>query len=680
MNTSELVTPRHVMRKAIVYIRQSTPNQVLSHQESLRLQYALKERAINLGWRAEDVILIDSDLGLTAATAVHRSGFKDLIAQVTLGEVGIILSFDVTRLARNCSDWYPLLDLCGYKQCLIADRDGVYDPGTPNGRLLLGLKGQLSELELHTIRARMNAGLLNKAERGELALHLPVGLVRSAAGKVTKDANREVQDRLQLVFTTFLQVRSACKTLQFFQKHALLVPHRDRFDDLNWKPPTVASILSLLKNPAYAGAFVYGRSRVIMTGPSLTDKRIKRLPQDQWKIRINDVYPAYITWDVFESIQAMLKDNYAEYNRNKTRGVPRAGAALLHGITYCGECGHKLVVQYKKGPAYICNQMRQTHHTPVCQNIPSDPVDHAVVQAFFLAFAPVELDAYAEAMSSYKVHIQKLTHAGQQQLERLRYDAELARRQFHRVDPDNRLVAAELEHRWEEALQSLKEAEAKIAHDDPVTLPELPPDLKARFQSIGQHLPSLWVEDRISQTQKKALLRCLIDKVVIRRATKDTLEVRLVWKGGDNTLLHVPVAVGNFHFLSNANDMENIIVAQSKLGVSDHEIAKTLTAQGFRSPMRNQVLISTVKAIRYRHGILHNPHQSRPQHVEGFLTVPQIAKAIGATQHWIYDRIHNGMITSSKSSPRGGLLFPDLPQTLKQFKALLSGSLKRLDS
>jgi DNA invertase Pin-like site-specific DNA recombinase len=680
MTTSELVTPRHLARKAMVYIRQSSPNQVGSHQESLRLQYALKERAINLGWRADDVILIDNDLGLTATAAEHRRGFKELIAQVTLGEVGIILSFDVTRLARNCSDWYPLLDLCGYKQCLIADRDGVYDPGSPNGRLLLGLKGQLSELELHTIRARMTAGLLNKAERGELALALPAGLVRDAVGQVTKDANREVQDRLQLVFTTFLHVRSACKTLQFFQKHELLLPRRDRFGDLNWKSPTVASILSILKNPAYAGAFVYGRSRVIMTGPLPTDKRIKNMPMDQWKIRINDAYPAYISWETFERIQAMLQDNYAEYSRNKTRGVPRPGAALLHGITYCGECGHKLVVQYKKGPAYICNQMRQVHHTPVCQNIPADPVDQAVVQAFFQALAPVELDAYARAMTTYTARMQKLDHARQHRLEHLRYEAELARRQFHRVDPDNRLVASELEHRWEESLQALKEAEAKINQSEPSKLPDLPPDLKVSFQDIGQHLPSLWVEGHISQAHKKALLRCLIDKAVIHRSAKDTVEVRIIWKGGDTTTLYVPVTVGNFRFLSNADEMEQIVVAESKNGTSDENLAHMLTAKGFRSPKRNEVLVSTVRIIRYKHGILHSPHQSRSQRVPGYLTVSQIANAIGVGPHWVYDRINNGTITTSKISPRGGPLFPDRPEILKQFKALMSGQLKHLDS
>ena len=399
MSRSELVSPQHLQRKALIYIRQSTPHQVLSNQESLRLQYALQQRALELGWRQEDIEVIDTDLGMTGASAAHRLGFQGLVARVTLGEVGIILSVDVTRLSRNCSDWYPLLDVCGYRGCLIADRDGIYDPGSANGRLLLGLKGQLSELELHTIRARMTAGLLNKAQRGELALSLPIGLVRDAIGKVRKDPNREIQDRLDLIFTTFLRLRSASKVLQFLNAQDLCLPRRDRFRGVVWKKPTVAAILQILKNPAYAGAFVYGKTHSMRTDPASPHTREVRLPMDQWKIRVNDVYPAYIAWETFEQIQQMLLDNYAAYDRNKSRGVPRDGAALLHGIVYCGECGHKMVVQYKHGTRYLCNYLRQQYHVPVCQYIHADPVDERIVEAFFQALSPVELDVYAAAVA-----------------------------------------------------------------------------------------------------------------------------------------------------------------------------------------------------------------------------------------------------------------------------------------
>jgi DNA invertase Pin-like site-specific DNA recombinase len=292
MNSSETVTAQHLIRKAIIYLRQSTPHQVLTNQESLNLQYALKQRALGLGWRNDDIEIIDSDLGLTGAAAYHREGFKELLAKVTLGQVGIILSSEVTRLSRNCSDWYPLLDICGFKGCLIADRDGIYDPATSNGRLLLGLKGTLSEMELHTIKARLQAGLLNKAERGDLALQLPIGLVRDELARVQKNPDRQVQDRITLVFQTFLEPRTASKVLRFFNQQQLLLPGRDRLGELTWKPPTVSAILSTLKNPAYAGAFVYGRTKSLPRSTSTFKPVSKRLPMGDWKIRVNDKYPA----------------------------------------------------------------------------------------------------------------------------------------------------------------------------------------------------------------------------------------------------------------------------------------------------------------------------------------------------------------------------------------------------
>jgi DNA invertase Pin-like site-specific DNA recombinase len=674
MITSELITPAHLARKAIIYVRQSTPHQALSHQESWRLQYALEQRAVSLGWRPDDVVVIDTDLGVTAASAEHRAGFKEVIAQVTLGQVGIILSYDVTRLARNCSDWYPLLDLCGYKRCLIADRDGIYDPGSPNGRLLLGLKGQLSELELHTLRGRLTAGLLNKAERGELALQLPVGLVRDVLGRVVKDPHQEVQDRLGLVFATFLEVRSASKVLQHFNAHDLLLPRRDRFGDIVWKKPTVAALLAILKNPAYAGAFVYGRSRTTVVGPSPVHKTQHRLPMDQWKIRVNDVYPAYVPWETFARIQAMLLDNYAEYDRNKSRGVPRPGKALLHGIVYCGECGHKLVVQYKGRTQYLCTYLRGQYGVSVCERIPADAVDDAVVDAFFEALAPVELDAYAQAVAREETQVTRVAQAQAQHLERLRYEADLAQRQFTRVDPDNRLVAAELERRWEAALSALKQAESAARPRPPALVLPLPPEVRARFEAVGQHLPQLWEDGSIGQAHKKALLRALIDKVVVQRVGRDRVQSRIIWKGGESTTLSVPVTVGSWTHLTGATAMEQSILTESRCGTPDAEIAQQLTAQGYRSPMRAEVLPSTVRNIRLKHRILQKRHQSHPRRVAGYLTVPQLAQALGCTPHWIYDRIYNGTIQVPKHSQRKTFLFPDTPTTLAQLRQLRDGT------
>jgi len=679
MNTHELVETHHQSRLAMVYVRQSSPHQALSNQESLRLQYALRERALELGWHGDDIRVIDSDLGHTASTIEGREGFHELVSLVTLDRVGIIFAYDATRLARNCSDWYPLLDLCGYRRCLIGDRDGLYDPGTINGRLLLGLKGQISELELHTIRARLTAGILNKAQRGELALTLPVGLIREATGQVVKHPNREVQDRIALVFASFLRLKATTKVVRDFNDQGLFIPRRDSFGDVHWRQPNAASIGSMLKNPAYAGAFVYGRTRTVRSDFSKRPQQKPR-PRDEWRFCIRDKYPAYISWETYERIEAMLQDNHTEYDRNKTRGVPRPGKALLHGVVYCGQCGHKLVVQYKGGTRYICNQLRQQYQVPVCQYIPADPIDDHVVGQFFEALSAAQIDLYAESVASVDQQREVARRARHQQVERLRYQTRLAQRQFDQADPDNRLVTAELERRWEEALRQLKAAEEELEQDEAPqpTAASLPPEWQEALKEFGGRLPDLWHKEIFTQPQRKALLRCLIDKVVVHRVGRDQVRTRIVWKGSDTTTDDVPITVGSFAELSFAEDMEAKILQLARRGKTDHEIADQLTLAGYRSPLRSFVLPSTVKTIRLRHRVLAKRCQSHPRRVPGFLTVPQIADQLDISRHWIYDRIHNGTIRVRKGARTGCFLFPDKPDLLSKFRKLYGGEIKQL--
>jgi hypothetical protein len=330
----------------------------------------------------------------------------------------------VTRLARNCTDWYQLLDLCGYRHCLVGDQDGIYDPATTNGRLILGLKGLISELELHTIRARLTAGILSKAQRGELALPLPVGLVRDPLKRVLKHPDQEIQGRIDLVFATFLRLGSVGQVVRRFNDDKLLLPRKDCFGDIHWLPPTIASVTSLLQNPAYAGVFVYGRTRSTSKPGSARRSVPQRLPMEQWKICIRDKYPAYIDWATYERIQAMIRDNRSDYERKQTRGIPRAGKALLHGIVCCGECGHKMGVCYKHGPHYLCDFPRQHHRGAVCPYLPGDVIDDWVVELFFAALAPAELDVYTKALTTYGQQEQQVQRARQQQIERLRYQAQ----------------------------------------------------------------------------------------------------------------------------------------------------------------------------------------------------------------------------------------------------------------
>jgi DNA invertase Pin-like site-specific DNA recombinase len=670
MNTSELVQPRHLERKAMIYVRQSSPNQVLTNKESQRMQYALRDRAAALGWHEQDTLVIDTDLGRSGATIEQRQGFQDLVADIALSKVGILLAFDATRLARNCSHWYQLLDLCGCHDCLIADRDGVYDPASINGRLLLGLKGQISELELHTIRARLTAGILSKAQRGELELTLPTGLIRTNS-VVTKHPNAEVRDRIDLIFATFLEQKSVSQTVRWFIQHDLLLPRRDRHGDIQWRRVTAASISAFLNNPAYAGAATYGRTRWKKSGNTGKMQGIN-LPRNQWRYCVRDKFPAYISWDVFERIQTMLRDNYAEYGRNKTRGVPRAGKALLHGIVYCGECGHKMCVQYKGGTQYLCNQLKQQTGTPVCQRIGGDLIDDTVVAWFFEAISVVEIDVAASALQSSDIEHTKVVAAHEQQVQRLRYESQLAERQFMKSDPDHRLVTSELERRWEASLRELKSAEEefdRLRQEAPAYI--IPADLLDMLRDVGPRLPDMWNAKLLSDAQKKSLLRSLIDKVVIHRSAPDEVQTRVVWRGGATTSDVVRVTVGKFAWLSGAAEIEATIRHLTEEGHSDAAIAQQLTAAGHRSPRADTILESTVRLTRLRLGILRTTHQSHPRRVEGFLTIPQLAKKLGVSRWWISDRINNGTIKANKDQKLQCYLLPDTPAMLAELTALL---------
>lgn len=678
--TSDLVTARHLRRKAVIYIRQSTPHQVITNQESLRLQYALRQRASDLGWEEANVEVVDTDLGLSGATVIHREGFKDVIARVTLGEIGIILSYEVTRLARNCSDWYPLLDLCGYRQCLIGDRDGVYDPGSANGRLLLGLKGTISEVELHTLRGRLTAGLLSKAARGELALLLPAGLQRDANGVVTKDPSEEVRGRVSLVFATFLELGSVGKLIRSFRDRGLTVPRRDRFGDIAWRTPTASMLTGILKNPAYAGAFVYGGTRschaIYPNGKLIT----ARCPMTEWKIVVKDRYPAYLDWQGFEKVQAMLRDNHAEYRQNYTRGMPRDGAAALQGIVWCGQCGHKMRVQYSGGTRYVCNFLLRSQGDPLCQHLPADLIDARVVAAFFAAVGPTELEAWTQARDARRRAEEAFDRAEAQQVERLRYQALLAERQYNRVDPDNRLIAAELERRWEMALRELRQAEEglarrRAAEHEPEALTA---EESEEFLAFGPQLPEFWQRPEVSWADKKALLRSLIDKVVLQRMARDRIAIRVVWRGGEVSELEVEPRVHALHALSRGADMEARLLQLARQGVDDAAIAHILTQEGHRSSRCSYVPARTVQLVRQRHGVLQNGVATRARHISGWLTIADVAARLQVSRTWVKRRIHNGTITIQRDPRDKRYLFPDTPAGIAGLKELKSGERNHL--
>jgi DNA invertase Pin-like site-specific DNA recombinase len=679
---SELVKPTHLTRKAVVYIRQSTPHQVVSNQESLRLQYALRQRARELGWHEADIDVIDADLGMSGASAAQRSGFKELVGRVGLSEVGLILSIDVTRLARNCSDWYPLLDICGLRGCLIADRDGVYDPGSANGRLLLGLKGTISELELHTIRSRLTAGLLAKAERGELALTLPIGFMRDPSGVVVKDPDMAVQERLQLVFEMFLKLATVAKVMRMLNDRDLDLPRRDRHGDLRWTRATVASVAAILKNPAYAGAFVYGRTRIREATREGAARAKAPCPIEEWRIVVKDRYPAYIDWPTYEKIRAVIRDNRAEYMRTKTRGAPRDGDLLLHGIAWCARCGHKMYVRYKGGGEYVCNHLRSSEGLPNCQHIRAARIDAAVAGALLAALAPAELDALSKARRTQIQMDAALRASAERQLERKRYAAALAERQFNKVDPDNRLVAAELERRWEAALNEVRAAEEALAQKtSPQTIAHMGMGkaLQDKVVSLAGRLPQIWADPTTADAQRKALLRCLIEKVVLDRGERDVALVRVVWRGGAVTNLEVKMKVNSIAMLTRGMEMHDRVLHLARAGVPDVEIATVLTGEGHRSPnCEGKVLPITVQRIRHAAGIQVGKPRSRWSHDARSLSAPELATKMSIPVNWIYVQIREKRILVDRQ-PNGAHLFQDTPVVLEAIRSLRSHTVNRID-
>jgi DNA invertase Pin-like site-specific DNA recombinase len=679
MNTSDLIQPTHLQRRAIIYIRQSSPGQVLNHRESKRLQYALKDRALERGWQKCNIQVIDRDLGLTASTAADRPGFQELVSLVSLGQVGIVFAYDATRLARNCTDWYQLLDLCSLRQCLVGDQDGIYDSATPNSRLILGLKGMIAELELHTIRARLRAGKISKAERGELAIALPTGLVRLESGQVIKDPNREVQDRITLIFHTLLAQKSLAKVVRLFRDQQLKIPRRDKWGDIRWKPATQCALSDIVHNPAYAGAYVWGRSRWLKS-PKTGRQQQVLLPREQWRVCLHDRFPAYLSWSEFESIEAMLRDNYAEYQRRRTRGVPREGKALLQGIAYCGECGHKLGVQYKKTTQYLCHFFR-THDYPgpPCQRLPADLVDEQVVHWFVEALAPAEIDLSARVLAEGDRTRDQVLAARRQEVERLQYQARLADRQFQRSDPDNRLVTAELERRWEEALRACQEAENRLREEEAhASCLAIPADLLEQLQDIGPHVSELWQQKLFKTSQKKALLRTLIDKVVLHRAATDRVCIRVVWRGGQTTTTELRVPVYSFARLSDGKQIEETIVRLARDGQTDEQIAAVLTAEGHRAPRNQEINAGMVRRLRLAKRVSRYRLKAHPLRRPGYLTLIEIAEKLKVSYARIYRYLFEGKLRATKDPSANCYLFPDKPATLAQFRQLLDGEISQL--
>ena len=487
----EKIQSCHRERSAYVYIRQSSPNQVRHNrmsQVSQENQYALVERAIALGWVTERVRIIDDDLGQSGQHG-SRPGFQQLVSEVSLGRVGLILAYEASRLARNNADWYQLLDLAAVVGTLIADSDGVYDPRGYNDRLLLGLRGMLSEAELHLLQLRLEAGRRRQIEQGSYRQHLPTGLVRLEDGRVVKDPDQQIQHTIELVFECFAALGTCQRVLRSLRDDGLLLPRRQvaglHAGELLWKRPSAAAIYDILRNPAYAGAFVYGRIGHHPDRPPGQARQVRR-PMAEWTAVHQDVYPAYISWEQYLTNQQRLSDNASAFAR-RARGAPREGTALLAGFVICGCCGHQMRVAYKAHHRYVCNALSERYRESMCLSIDGASVDAVVVEAFFAALAPAELDLLEEVLAAQQADHQRLVQQYADQVTRAEYEARLAERRYRTVDPDHRLVATEMERSWELALRALAEAcEAAERFAQAQAPPALDPTLRAQLSDLGQ--------------------------------------------------------------------------------------------------------------------------------------------------------------------------------------------------
>jgi DNA invertase Pin-like site-specific DNA recombinase len=583
-NAISKVTAEHLARTAYLYVRQSTLRQVHTNTESAQRQYALRQRAIQLGWPVEQIVVIDTDQGQSGSSAADRAGFQRLVADVGLGKAGIVLGLEVSRLARNNADWHRLLEICALAGTLICDEDGLYDPADFNDRLLLGLKGTMSEAELHFIRARMQGGILSKARRGELPMPLPVGLVTDPAGKVVLDPDRGVQDALRHLFATFARTGSARAVVYGFHRDGLLFPSRirkgPRKGELAWNELTHWRVLRTLHNPRYAGAFVYGQRRT-RKGPD-GHTRTRSLPREEWVTLINDAHPGYLTWEEFEHNQKLLASNAYAHGTDRTAGPAREGPALLQGLAICGRCGRRMTVRYHQRrdtlvPDYRCANDNIQRSGPICQNLPGHTIDRAIEQLLLDTVTPLALEVALTIQAELEARAEEADQLRRSHVERARQRAELARRRYLAVDPDNRLVADTLEADWNDALRALQAAQDEYDRQTAAANAALDDQRKAQIRQLATDFPALWSDPATPARERKRVTRLLIEDVTLNKTDQIHLHVR--FRGGQTTSLTIPIPLNSWQARQTDPDTFNLL---DRL-LNDHtdaEAAAQLNAAG----------------------------------------------------------------------------------------------------
>jgi DNA invertase Pin-like site-specific DNA recombinase len=582
------VTQRHLQRRAIVYVRQSSPHQVAENRESLARQYALRQRAEQLGWDADFVVVVDEDLGLSARSAEKRTGFQRLLTDVAQDHVGLVLALETSRLARNSKDWHDLFELCAIRDVLLADEDGIYNAVDPNDRLLLGMKGILSEMELHIMKGRLERGRWNKAKRGDLFLGAPRGYVRLPDNRVEMDPDEQVRSMVRLVFEKFDQLGTVYALVRYLREHGLKLPRRSG-GALVWQDATERVLTTMLHHPMYAGAYSYGRRETIRRADGSGRLRMgsRYLPMEEWKVLLWDHLPAYITREQFIANQQRLRQNCSRCN---TAGVPRQGPALVAGLVFCGRCGRKMFVSYTgKTVRYQCTNRGYVDADPVCGGLRASFVDDVVTDHVLQALEPASLELSLQTIERARSERRRLDEQFRQRVARAAYEAQRAERQFQAVEPENRLVARTLEERWEAALRAQRGAEEQYDR----FLSESPGDVsaeeRARLEQVTRDLPALWSADSTTWVDRKQIARCVVDRVDVTLIEGGpNVQITIHWKGGSVTAHELIRPRMSYAGLPNLARLVDRAVELRRLGWQAKKIAEQLKAEGFVPPRQNQ--------------------------------------------------------------------------------------------
>jgi len=622
------VTAGHLKRDAFLYVRQSTLRQVFENTESTKRQYALRERAVALGWPQERIVVIDSDLGKSGASIQGREGFQQLVTAVGMGRAGIVLGLEVSRLARNSSDWHRLLEICALTETLILDEDGVYEPKDFNDRLLLGLKGTMSEAEIHVLRARLRGGILSKARRGELRSPLPVGFAYDEMGRVRRHPDAQAQAAIRQVFQTFSRTGSAYATVKSFRQQKLLFPRRVQTGPrgrLVWAPLTHALVLNLLHNPRYAGAFFFGRYRTrrLIDGRTVSE----RLPQDQWHTLLRDAHDGYITWDEYEANQRQLRECAQAHGAERRKSPPREGPALLQGLVMCGVCGDRMIARYhlrgtSQIPSYVCQRRGIERAEPFCQVVHGERVDEAVGGLLVEMMTPVALEIALTVQRELQERVADADRLRRQQGDRARYEAELARQRFMQVDPNNRLVADVLEADWNEKLRVVRAAQDEYERQRQADHAVLDDEQRRRLTALATDFPRLWRDPKTPDRERKRMVRLLLEDVTLVKTTEVTAHIR--FKGGTERTLTLPLPTPHWQTWVTPP----AVVAEIDHLLEEHtegEIARVLNERGLQSGKRHAFTRQMVQRIRMDYRLTSRYHRLRAR---GLLTPRELARKL----------------------------------------------------